>query len=143
MTFLEAMQALKEGKKVRNTNWIDELYLYTENKTICFSEPCTAKYLTTDDLNQCSWELYKEATLSEEEKEYLSNVIKPFKNRVTSIIKKNYCLLSNESFIQINVECSNDTVTWFEKINIPNFMTPYMYKNMETNYAYTIKGLDL
>ena len=138
MTFFEAMQALKEGKKVRNTNWINGLYLLKEENKICFSNPYIAKYLNDTDLNYGSWELYKEPILNEEEKEYLSNVIKPFKNRVCYIIKGDVLLLSyKEEYIQICVNSHN------HYINLPTFVKGSMYKNMKSWYKYTVEELDL
>ena len=141
MNFFEAMKELEKGNKVRNANWIVGLYLYKENNKICFSDTCLGKYLHTTDLNYGTWELYKEPILTKEEKEYLSNVIKPFKNRVCYIIKyTNLCAL-NEEYIQICVKSYNNELD--EDINLPIFVEGSMYKNMKKVHRYSLKELDL
>lgn len=144
MTFLEALEEAKKGKKVRLNLWSSEIYLAIENGNI---KMCNTQYncLTKDDYTSNSWEIYKEKILTDEEKEYLNNVIKPFKNKVISIVKKKSRLLSNKSlsFIQINVKCFNDISIWYETINLPTFVSDSIYKNMKADYEYTVEELDL
>lgn len=141
MDFFDAMKKLEKGNKVRNTKWYDGIYLYEENGDICFSNACTVKYLDIIDLNYGTWELYKESILTKEEKEYLSNVIKPFKNRVCYIIKyTNLCTL-NEEYIQIGVKSYDNALV--EHINLPTFVEGSMYKNMKKVHTYFLKELGL
>lgn len=74
--------------------------------------------------------------LDKEEKEYLSNVIKPFKNKVESIKKLEYEGNRQKEFIMISIE--NDY-----PINLPNFKQNTMYKNMGINKEYTLEELGL
>lgn len=71
--------------------------------------------------------------LDEEEKEYLSNVIKPFRDKVEYICKEPYI---NKEFIKITIK--NDSSLCF-----PYFMKETMYKGMEANKKYTLKELGL
>lgn len=74
--------------------------------------------------------------LDAEEKEYLGNVIKPFRDRAINIKKfKNYRDRQKE---YITIYIKND----FE-INLPNFEKNTMYKNMEIDKAYTLEELGL
>lgn len=141
MNFFDAMKELEKGNKVRNANWKDGLYLLKEENKIRFNEKIKAQYLNDADLNYGSWELYKEPILNEEEKEYISNVIKPFKNRVCYIIKyKNLCVL-NEEYIQICVRSYNNELD--EDITLPLFVKGSMYKNMKLAQGYSLKELGL
>lgn len=141
MNFFEAMKELEKGNKVRKADWKDAIYLYKENNEIRFSSTSIANFLNIRDLNYGTWELYKEPILTEEEKEYLSNVIKPFKNRVYYIIKyKNLCVL-NEEYIQICVRSYNNELD--EDINLPLFVKGSMYKNMEEERRYSLRALGL
>lgn len=141
MNFFEAMRELEKGNKVRNTKWKDTIYLYEDNEDICFSDAGVVKNLDIIDLNCGTWELYKEPILTKEEKEYLSNVIKPFKNRVGYIIKyTNLCAL-NEEYIQICVKSYDNELD--EDINLPLFVEGSMYKNMKKVHRYSLKELDL
>lgn len=71
--------------------------------------------------------------LDEEEKEYLSAVIKPFKGKVKYICKISY--LGGE-FIKIYIR--NDSA-----ISFPYFKSGTMYKGMELNKKYTLEELGL
>lgn len=135
------MQELEKGNKVRNANWKEGLYLYKENEKICFSEACFLKSLNMYDLNYGTWELYKEPILNEEEKEYISNVIKPFKNRVCYIIKCDVLLFSDsEDYIRICVKSRNKQGHY---ISLPPFVKGSMYNNMRSWYKYSLKELGL
>lgn len=72
--------------------------------------------------------------LDDEEKEYLKNVIKPFKSRVSDIVKRKYN--SEENYIVIHIN-------GMSTIYFPNFKEGTMYKNMEVNKEYTLKELGL
>lgn len=73
--------------------------------------------------------------LDEEEKEYLSAVIKPFRNRISNIRK--YKRIS-DSF-----ECIIIELKYQEKFNLPRFKGNTMYKGMEIGKDYTLEELGL
>ena len=70
--------------------------------------------------------------LDEEEKEYLTNVIKPFKHKVEYIVKK--CYLDKEYVSIVLIE---------ENIDLPYFKKGTMYKGMEEDKKYTLEELGL
>ena len=74
----------------------------------------------------------KKEILDEEEKEYLSAVIKPFKNRVDCIKKID---LIGIEFIYI---CLND-----DSLDLPSFKKGTMYKGMKLDKRYTLEELGL
>lgn len=74
--------------------------------------------------------------LDEKEKEYLSAVIKPFRNSVVAIIKCKYD--DYYEFIQIEVNQER-----YEYVNLPNFKKDIMYKGMEIDIGYTLEELGL
>lgn len=71
--------------------------------------------------------------LNEKEKEYLNNVIKPFRNRVTYIKKIRKDI---QEYISINIK--NDL-----PINLPYFLECTMYNGMELDRKYTLSELEL
>lgn len=78
---------------------------------------------------------YKEPILDDVEKEYLSAVIKPFRNKVNHIVKRTST--QEEQYIRI-VLCN------LERINFPNFNTNTgMYKGMEADKLYSLEELGL
>lgn len=85
-------------------------------------------YFTVHDLEEVK------DILDSKEKEYLSNVIKPFKNKVESI-KKYDCAINIESIV---ILIKNSI-----PIYLPNFEKDTMYRNMETYKSYTLEELGL
>ena len=69
--------------------------------------------------------------LDDVEKEYLSNVIKPFRDRVSSISK-------DGPLEYITISLDGDDFAF-----LPNFEEGKMYKGMETNRRYTLEELGL
>ena len=77
-------------------------------------------------------EEYKEPILTEEEKAYLSAVIKPFRDKVKCILK---CSNSGE---WIAIKIIDDAT-----INFPYFEKGSMYKGMKLDRKYTLEELGL
>ena len=77
-------------------------------------------------------EEYKPEILTDEEKAYLSAVIKPFRNNVKSIRKVRSI---TKGFILIELKC--------EVFSLPLFEAGTMYKGMEGNKQYTLEELGL
>ena len=79
--------------------------------------------------------IYKreEPILDEKEKEYLSNVIKPFRDKVEYIVKLS-CFRTE--YICIKIKHDNP-------ISLPDFKENTMYKNMELNTEYSLEELGL
>ena len=146
MNFFDAMKELEKGKKVRNKKWCESVYISLERHqsgdTIIFHDTMSL-YLDSRDINQGSWEIYKESILDEKEKEYLNNIIKPFKHRVLYISKQHASLAPREEFIQIGIKCLNGSKVLHEVINLPTFVESTMYKHMKPYYEYTMEELEL
>lgn len=112
-------------------------------------EKCMFKYVRCTVSN--SWAKYKEVlsdeflnqeievetpdVLNEKEKEYLSAVIKPFRNREIKICK--YKVVNN-LFEYIVIIFNNSEGFW-----LPNFKKNTMYKGMELDKKYTLEELGL
>lgn len=80
--------------------------------------------------------LKKSDILNEDEKEYLSAIIKPFRDRVFCIGKARY---DDVWFISIVVDFNKSKR---KTIKLPIFQND-MYKNMKENHLYTLKELGL
>lgn len=77
--------------------------------------------------------------LDDKEKEYLSAVIRPFKDRVITITKVEACC---DPYIRIRVKSFNKE-KGIDCAYLPDFKSDTMYKGMESNKEYTLKELDL
>ncbi len=80
-------------------------------------------------------EQHKEPILDDAEKEYLKNVIKPFRNYSVSICKES--ALDDRECIGINFGKNQ----WY--IELPPFKKDTMYKNMKIGKEYTLEELGL
>lgn len=79
-----------------------------------------------------------EPILTDEEREYLSAVIKPFRSRVKTITKTYLeCFNEFEWLVLEMIEDRNDAS------NFPFFKKGTMYKGMEANKRYTLEELGL
>ena len=87
--------------------------------------------------NVMKWLLseYKEPILDEVEKKYLSEVIKPFRNRVKYIVKT-YGVSEARQFIRIIMHDG-------EYSNLPFFKGGTMYNGMKVDKQYTLQELGL
>lgn len=85
------------------------------------------------------FEEYQVPVLDNVEKEYLSAVIKPYKNKVIGILKINDVYESNFQYIRIMVKIHVE----IENINLPWFEKNTMYKGMEVYKEYTPEELGL
>lgn len=82
---------------------------------------------------------YYESILDDEEKRYLSNIIKPFRSRVKYITKNKI----NDKLSYISIDFYEPHGKRIEYICLPNFKTNTMYKNMELGNDYTFEELGL
>lgn len=93
-------------------------------------------YFTVHDLEEVN------DILDPEEKEYLGNIIKPFKSRATSI-RKAHSMIRDKYYETIEIYVKSLVLHYkYEVIVLPVFKTP-MYKNMEINKEYTLEELGL
>ena len=92
-------------------------------------------------------ELKKEKTeniLTDAEKEYLSAVIKPFKDRVRFI--ELIRAISNHGFAWIHISVKSkisQSITGVEDFSLPYFQFGKMYNGMEVKRQYSLKELGL
>ena len=137
MTIVEAVKAITEGKKIRRNDWEKDDYItLIGNKVV--SQSGWSSGLCIEDFSADWWEEYKEPILDEEEKKYLENVLKPFKDRVKYVDKLETYWVDNGEFIFISL---GDDIN--DHISLPWFPKGSMYKNMELGKEYTLKELGL
>ena len=79
--------------------------------------------------------------LDEKEKEYLSAVIKPFRNRIIYIMKTYED--DQSEFLEIRSKYYDANKIGDELIMLPSFKKGTMYKCMRTDKKYTLKELGL
>lgn len=147
---------LKIGDKVKNKingkkGKITNIY-YGEDDMDIENGIYNDNYKVEYDDNKKMWNSVAEIEkiqdiLDEDEKEYLSNIIKPFKDRVKFIFKREGFILSECEYIIIDVLIPDDIAKnekgFTDAILLPMFKKNTMYKGMETYKKYTLKELNL
>ena len=143
---------VKEEKEMKETNlqhYKEELKKmfnenYTEPGNIVFKikkeidesieTDCYYSSYTNDILDWMA-RPYEEKILDDVERKYLSDVIRPFRNRVTSIEKRDD-IYEEKQFIII-------VVGHKENVNLPYFRKATKYKGMKADKKYTLEELGL
>lgn len=104
---------------------------------------------TLEDLSNCytckeravNWleREHVESVLTDEEKQYLETVIRPFKDRAIDVTK--YKLSDNYAWLYIDVE--GVTEATFDGFSLPAFRKDDAYLDMEYDKKYTLEELGL
>lgn len=81
----------------------------------------------------------KEPVLDEVERKYLSEVIRPFRKKITSISKVIH-YGADKQYISI---ITKDKYGFIDSLNFPDFEKDTMYKGMEIDRPYTLEELGL
>lgn len=123
----------------------DILEKYESDITCCVRYVCLGEESCMDDCSECKkhamqWLLseYKEPILNKAEREYLSAVIKPFRDEVKFINLPSYdCPNLTYTCIRMYDNCGNKIV------RLPIFKRGTMYKGMKLDKNYTLEELGL
>lgn len=136
MKFEDALKLLRQGKKIRRSCWSKNIYLVlTKNGATAYADDEQWDYgMTIQTILENDWEVYEEPILDKEEKEYLSAVIKPFKDKINGIMKSD----AKGLFEYITMYLGGN-----DKVILPNFKKGTMYKGMKLYKIYTLKELGL
>ena len=143
MKFEEILKPLRNGKKIRRRCWKEDVLIeFSKYGELCFVSDAFSRFvLELEDLNATDWEIYHEPILDKEEREYLSAVIKPFRDRLVCI-KKSRDLTNSFEYITIRIVSAAYRDSWSD-IDFPYFKANSMYKNMTLDKNYTLAELGL
>ena len=136
MTFEEALKALKEGKKIRNNHWRQGFYVMLKDNKIV-NNYGGIYFVYVRSFREDCWEEYKEPILDEAEKEYLGNIVKPYRDRVGFIVKTEATGYERIIICVLGLTQHNNYIT------LPYFYKNTMYKGMEVGKDYTLEELGL
>ena len=131
---------LGEEFKVKDEDRANYLYKFTEEKL----EGMYSKNVVFEASNTLigllngKFEVVKLPILNEKEKEYLSYVIKPFRNSVKYIYKFT-CANGDYEAIAAKIEAYG----YCDGLSFPKFKKGSMYKGMELTREYSLEELDL
>lgn len=150
MTMTNGGWCIKNGYKFRDidasrkddSNWEFEFKIRASDhlyRKIGYLKTYNSMYPSEAVLEWLDME-HVEPVLNKEEKQYLSAVIKPFKDRFLSAEKITMGSMKYE-YIRINIK----SVVWgvYGHIELPLFKAGGMYKGMEPGKEYTLEELGL
>lgn len=127
---------LEEEFKIKGDN---SRYKFTKSEMCYFNEEkqCWLKVFgLLEKILKGNYEI-KKPILDDVEKEYLSNVIKPFRDRVTTVIKFDS---GKYEYIAIRYRSLEE---YIGTVRFPAFKKGTMYKGMITDKAYSLNELGL
>lgn len=143
-------------KKIKLRDLTEEQY-WKYNKKGCYTtcDKCMFRLVNCTNHDENCWihhkDLYSDKFLDQEieievepiftdkEREYLHNLLKPFKDRITTMQLVSEIYNNDFAYLQISIKSvisPYDTKN-IEFINLPYFETGTMYKNLEVNKPYT------
>lgn len=146
ITYRELLNLIYDGETperiIYENNGIE--YQRTRNDYVSFDGEYLSNVISTDLLvlemacDDCIT-IYDDI-LDNKEKEYLSNIIKPFRNKITTIERR-----KNKEWerIVINYKDYDDTENMSSFMSLPMFEVGTMYKGMKLNKRYTLEELGL
>lgn len=150
ITFRELLNLIYEGKQPKRIVHYNTVYKFENNTYLEESEKEGKSYLTDVIRNYTEGYLakyrefsYEETILDEKEKEYLSNIIKPFKKYVCCIKKieewkqEYICIFYVDYLERKKVKESHKAII------LPPFKKGTMYRGMELYKEYTVEDLGL
>lgn len=114
--------------------------IYSKNTWVNHKDLYSDKFLNQEIMIEDE----KPDILDKQEKEYLRNVIKPFRNNIQYIIKQTGPIHFTTEYITIFINTTpNIDRVGQEYIVFPMFKKGTMYKNMEVEKQYTLEELGL
>ena len=124
----------KYDLKELKIKWIDHesMEIYADDGVYRMNSNSNA-ILLRGLVNWLEMEYQEPPILNDEEKEYLSAVIRPWRDKVKSIAKYRYS--EEVEYICIEIRC--------KYIGFPPFKADTMYKGMELNREYTLEELNI
>ena len=144
MKFEEALELLKQGKKVKRRKWENGVELYLKNNDFWFIRkdiimPTGLPYndisgLPYEDVVANDWEEYKEPVLTVEEKEYLKMIIKYYPFEISKVSLEYDDEYAYEKFIKLHNSAGFDETIY---VKSGSFMS------LELEKEYTLEELGL
>lgn len=143
MVLMEAMKALSEGKKIRRNTWDEQEYIRLNDDGQLIDELSNPVeiFFDSDDMKADNWKLANKPILNYNEKDYLENVIRPFRKRFERILiaKETF----NNNFV-LTIYFYHDDKNNPTVIIFPAFTKEdRLYKGMKENKVYSREELRL
>ena len=145
MVLMEAMKALSEGKKIRRNTWDEQEYIRLNKDGQLIDElgDPVEIFFDSDDMKEDNWKLANKPILNYSEKDYLENLIRPFRKRFERILISKEAF--NDNFVLTIYFRHNDKENpEYSVITLPSFTKQdCLYVGMKEEKLYTREELGL
>ena len=145
MVLMEALKALSEGKKIRRTTWDEQEYIRLNKDGQLIDELGSPMeiFFDSDDMKEDNWKLANKPILNYSEKDYLENLIRPFRKRFEriSVAKEVF----NDNFVlTIYLSHYDKENPGYSVIKLPSFTKEdRLYTGMKEDKLYSREELRL
>lgn len=145
MVLMEALKALSEGKKIRRNTWDEAEYIRLNKDGQLIDElggPVEI-FFDSDDIKEDNWKLANKPILNYSEKDYLENLIRPFRKRFERILVAKETF--NDNFVLTIYLRHNDKENHeYSVITLPSFTKEdRLYTGMKEEKLYSREELGL
>lgn len=145
MVLMEAMKALSEGKKIRRNTWDEQEYIRLNNDGQLIDElgDPVEIFFDSDDMKADNWKFANKPILNYSEKDYLENLIRPFRKRFERILVAKETF--NDNFVlTIYLRHDDKENPEYSVINFPSFTKEdRLYVGMKEDKLYSTEELGL
>lgn len=145
MVLMEALKALSEGKKIRRNTWDEQEYIRLNNDGQLIDELGSPVeiFFDSDDMKEDNWKLANKPILNYNEKDYLENLIRPFRKRFECILVAKETF--NDNFVlTIYLRHDDKENPEYFVINFPSFTKEdRLYVGMKEDKLYSREELRL
>ena len=142
MNLKEALKALSEGKKIRRKGfYCKPSYQFKDGSLLVDGKPDLCVTLNVFDLKADDWEVVEKAYITEDEKVYLENLLRPYRDDFNFTFGK--VMRNGHLYLKIVfIPYSEDDIG--EIMLLPLFgINKPMFEGLELNYRYTADYLKL
>ena len=146
MKFEEILPALREGKKIRRKDYTPDYYIYLDNDCLdgeslksflpTFSRIVDCFSLSSKDLLADDWEIVEEPLLTDDEKEFIKNILSFANDETITRICFNYQPEIKKTLIYFETEGHVIKCAYWE-------VRPSNFQNIEIDKYYSLKELGL
>lgn len=152
MNYIEALTAMKEGKKVTSKKYLDsDCYICYNNEGELECNTLDVHELSLDDftesienLNEDCWEVYNEPILNEGEDDVLFNTLCAYKEDIQFVEKRHWGKTPSGDYECICFHTIKEDDLFAEADTyLPPFKAGTEYKGMKLNKEYSLEELKL
>jgi len=142
MNITEALKELNDGKKIRRKGWFEKApYQLRDGALNLGNKRCMFMCLSAIDIHADDWEVVEEAYITKDEKEYLENLIRLYRDDYNFTFEK--AMHNGRLYLRITlIPYNEDEVR--EIMILPLFgINKPMFEGLEISYLYNVDDLKL